>query len=86
MSEETSSFIAPAGLLERVRKLSQIYKQTVRILPVQQGNVVNGNQILLQFPVDSVFDLLFESVLDLFRQVGLLKASIIDLLRTLGFL
>ena len=58
MSEETSSnFIAPAGLLERVRKLSQIYKQTVRILPVQQGNVVNGNQILLQFPVDSVFDL-----------------------------
>ena len=57
MSEETSSFIAPAGLLERVRKISQIYKQTVRILPVQQGNVVNGNQILLQFPVDSVFDL-----------------------------
>ena len=57
MSEETSSFVAPAGLLERVRHLSQIYKSTVRILPVQQGNVVNGNQILLQFPVDSVFDL-----------------------------
>ena len=56
MSEE-SAFIAPAGLLERVRKISQIYKQTIRILPVQQGNVVNGNQIILQFPIDSVFDL-----------------------------
>ena len=57
MSEESSSFVAPAGLLERVRHLNQIYKTTVRILPVQQGNVVNGNQIILQFPVDSVFDL-----------------------------
>ena len=58
MSEESSnSFVAPARLLERVRKISQIYKQTIRILPVQQGNVVNGNQIILQFPVDSVFDL-----------------------------
>ena len=30
MSEETSSFVAPAGLLERVRNISQIYKQTVK--------------------------------------------------------
>ena len=56
MSEE-SSFVAPAGLLERVRKISQIYKQTVKLLPTQQGAVVNGNKITVQFPVDSVFDL-----------------------------
>jgi hypothetical protein len=41
MSEESSSFVAPAGLLERVRNLNQIYKQTIRLLPVQQGAVVN---------------------------------------------
>ena len=30
MSEESSSnFVAPAGLLERVRNINQIYKQTV---------------------------------------------------------
>ena len=57
MSEESSSFVAPAGLLERVRNINQIYKQTVKLLPVQQGAVVNGNKILLSFPVDSVFDL-----------------------------
>jgi hypothetical protein len=57
MSEESSSFVAPAGLLERVRNISQIYKQTVKLLPVQQGAVVNGNKITVQFPVDSVFDL-----------------------------
>ena len=44
MSEE-SSFVAPAGLLERVRKISQIYKQTVKLLPTQQGAVVKGNKI-----------------------------------------
>ena len=30
MSEE-SSFVAPAGLLERVRNINQIYKQTVKL-------------------------------------------------------
>ena len=53
---ETSS-VFPAGLLERVRKINNIYKQTVKILPVNIGNVTNGNKILLQFPTDSVFDL-----------------------------
>ncbi len=58
MSEESqSSFVAPAGLLERVRNISQIYKQTVKLLPTQQGAVVNGNKITVQFPVESVFDL-----------------------------
>ena len=57
MSEESSSFVAPAGLLERVRNITQIYKQTVKLLPTQQGAVVNGNKITVQFPVDSVFDL-----------------------------
>jgi hypothetical protein len=57
MSEEHSNFVAPAGLLERVRNISQIYKQTVKLLPTQQGAVVNGNKITVQFPVDSVFDL-----------------------------
>ncbi len=58
MSEESSSsFVAPAGLLECVRNINQIYKQTVKLLPVQQGAVVNGNKILLSFPVDSVLDL-----------------------------
>ena len=58
MSEESSSqFVAPAGLLERVRNINQIYKQTVKLLPTQQGAVVNGNKITVQFPVDSVFDL-----------------------------
>ena len=57
MSEESNSFVAPAGLLERVRAISQIYKATVRLLPVQQGAVVNGNKVTVQFPVDSVFDL-----------------------------
>ena len=56
MSEDHSSFVAPAGLLERVRNISQIYKQTVKLLPTQQGSVVNGNKITVQFPVDSVFD------------------------------
>jgi len=36
-----SSFVAPAGLLERVRNINQIYKQTVKLLPIQQGNVFN---------------------------------------------
>ena len=53
---ETSS-VFPAGLLERVRKINNIYKQTVKLLPVNQGSVTNGNKILLQFPTDSVFDL-----------------------------
>ena len=57
MSEESSSFVAPAGLLERVRNINQIYKQTVRLIPNQQGAVINGNKITVQFPVDSVFDL-----------------------------
>ena len=39
---ETSS-VFPAGLLERVRKINNIYKQTVKLLPTQQGAVVNGN-------------------------------------------
>jgi hypothetical protein len=56
MAQESKD-VFPAGLTERVRKINQIYKQTVRLLPVQQGSVVNGNKILLQFPVDSVFDL-----------------------------
>ena len=44
MSEESSSsFVAPAGLMERVRNINQIYKQTVKLLPDQQGPVVNGN-------------------------------------------
>ena len=43
MSEESSSqFMVPAGLLERVRNINQIYKQTVKLLPTQQGAVVNG--------------------------------------------
>jgi hypothetical protein len=54
-SETTSVF--PAGLLERERKINNIYKQTVKILPVNIGNVTNGNKILLQMPTDSVFDL-----------------------------
>jgi hypothetical protein len=53
---ETSN-IFPAGLLERVRKINNVYKQTVRLLPVNQGSVVNGNKILLQFPIESVIDL-----------------------------
>lgn len=59
MSEENThtKVVFPAGLAERVRKINQIYKQTVKLIPVQQGNVVNGNKILVQFPVDSVFDL-----------------------------
>ena len=43
---ETSS-VFPAGLLERVRKINNIYKQTVKLLPVNQGSVTNGNKILL---------------------------------------
>ena len=39
---ETSS-VFPAGLLEHVRKINNIYKQTVKILPVNIGNVTNGN-------------------------------------------
>ena len=57
MSEESSSFVAPAGLLERVRNISQIYKQTVKLLPTQQGAVVNGNKITVRFTLDSVFEL-----------------------------
>ena len=57
MSEESSNFVVPAGLLERVRNINQIYKQTVRLIPNQQGAVINGNKITVQFPVDSVFDL-----------------------------
>ena len=51
---ESSAF--PAGLLERVRHLDSIYKQTVKLLPVNNGSVINGNKILLQFPTDSVLD------------------------------
>ena len=51
---ESSAF--PAGLLERVRHLDSIYKQTVKLLPVNNGSVTNGNKILLQFPTDSVLD------------------------------
>ena len=47
----------PAGLLTRVRKLEKIYKTTVKLQPVNQGSVTAGNKILLQFPMDSVFDL-----------------------------
>ncbi len=47
----------PAGLLTRVRILENIYKQTVRILPVNPSFVTAGNKIILQFPTDSVFDL-----------------------------
>jgi len=36
---ETKS-IFPAGLLERVRKINNIYKQTVKISPVNIGSVV----------------------------------------------
>ena len=37
MSEESqSSFIAPAGILESVQNINQIYKQTVKFLPTQQ--------------------------------------------------
>jgi hypothetical protein len=40
MSEESSSsFVAPAGLMERVRNLNQIYKQTVKLLPNPLPNV-----------------------------------------------
>ena len=46
----------PAGLLERVRHIDSIYKQTVKLLPVNNGSVTNGNKILLQFPTDSVLD------------------------------
>ncbi len=49
MSEESSSFVAPAGLLERVRNINQIYKQTVRLLPAQQGAVVNENKSYYRF-------------------------------------
>ena len=58
MSEESqSSFVAPACILERVRNTNQIYNQIVKLLPNQQGAVVNGNKITVQFPVDSIFDL-----------------------------
>ena len=63
---ETKS-IFPAGLLERVRKINNIYKQTVKILPVNIGNVTNGNKILLQMPTDSVFDL--NHLMQLFKHV-----------------
>jgi hypothetical protein len=53
--ETNNSF--PAGLRERIRKINNINKQTIRILPVNQGSVVNGNRILLQFPIESVIDL-----------------------------
>ena len=58
MSEESqNSFVAPAGLLERIRNINQIYKQTFKLLPTQQSDVVYGHKITVQFPVDSVFDL-----------------------------
>ncbi len=63
MSEESSSFVAPAGLLERVRNINQIYKQTVKLLPVQQGAVVNGNKyyyhfLLIQYLIYVVYPLM----------------------------
>jgi hypothetical protein len=32
-----------------------MYKQTVKLLPTQQGAVVNGYKITVQYPVDSIF-------------------------------
>jgi hypothetical protein len=55
-SVETSNSF-PAGLRERVRKINNVNKQTIRLLPINQGSVVNGNKIMLQFPIDSVIDL-----------------------------
>ena len=37
MSEEQSSIVSPAGLLERVRNISQIYKQTVNSYQLNKG-------------------------------------------------
>ena len=42
MSESSQSAF-PAGLLERVRHLDSIYKQTVKLLPVNQGSITSGN-------------------------------------------
>ena len=36
--ETNNSF--PAGLRERIRKINNINKQTIRILPVNQGSIV----------------------------------------------
>lgn len=47
----------PAGLLSRVRKLENIYKQTVKLSPINQSDVAAGNKITINFPTDSVFDL-----------------------------
>ena len=55
-SVETSNSF-PAGLRERVSKINNVNKQTIRLLPINQGSVVNGNKIMLQFPIDSVIDL-----------------------------
>ena len=59
MKDETrgASSVFPAGLLERIRTIKQVYKQTVRLIPVNQTSVVSGNKILLQFPTDSVLDM-----------------------------
>ena len=54
---DSESGAVPAGLLERVRHINKIYTQTIRLVPVNQGTVTNGNKILLQFPTDSVLDL-----------------------------
>ena len=54
---DSESGAVPAGLLERVRHINKIYKQTILLVPVNQGSVTNGNKILLQFPTDSVLDL-----------------------------
>ena len=38
MKDETrgASSVFPAGLLERIRTIKQVYKQTVRLIPVNQ--------------------------------------------------
>ena len=48
--ETNNSF--PAGLRERIRKINNINKQTIRILPVNQGSVVNGNRIFFNFQLN----------------------------------
>ena len=57
MAESLTRYDFPAGLLERVRHIDNIYKSTVRLLPVNQGSIVNGNKITFEFPADSIIDL-----------------------------
>ena len=70
MSEESqSSFVAPACILERVRNTNQIYNQIVKLLPNQQGAVVNGNKITVQFPVDSILIYDLYHLMHIFKRV-----------------